>query len=408
MNGTVGAGWRQVPRSVIVLGFVSLFMDTSSELVHSLLPLFLVGTLGASAVTLGAIEGIAGATASIAKVFSGVLSDYVTRRKLFVVLGYGMSAAVKPVFPLAGSAAAVLGARFLDRIGKGIRGAPRDALLADITPPAVRGVAFGIRQSLDTVGACVGPPAAIVLMAWYADDFRKVFWWAVLPAMTAVALLAFGVKEPAVSSTVARREWPVRRAAVGRLEQAYWNVVFLGIVFTLSQFSEAFLLLQRQRAGLTLALVPLVMVVMNLVYAAIAAPAGALSDRVGRFRLLIGGLLAEIAADLILGFVPGLAGLFVGVALWGAYLGLTQGLFAALIADTAPAELRGTAYGVYNLVTGVALLAASLLAGELWDHFGPTATFATGAGFAAITAVMVARRRSAAGINRPSTARDDR
>lgn len=381
------SGWRQVPRSVVALGFVSLFMDISSELVHSLLPLFLVGTLGASTIVVGLIEGVAEATAAITKVLSGSISDRIGKRKLLAGLGYGLSAITKPVFPLAGSIGMVLAARFVDRIGKGIRDAPRDALIADITPPESRGAAYGMRQALDTVGGFAGPLLAMALMAIYADNFRPVFWWAVVPAAIAVLLIVFAVQEPAGTRPSGQKGWPVRRADLDRMSGAYWRVVIIGAVFTMARFSEAFLVLKGQQAGLPLALVPLVMVVMSLVYAILATPAGAWSDRAGRRKVLVAGLLVLVAADLALAFAPGLGGLFVGVALWGAYMGLSQGLLSALVADTAPEDLRGTAFGVFNLVTGVALLAASTLAGVLWHRFGSGATFSAGAVFAGIAAI---------------------
>ncbi|GHH25337.1 MFS transporter [Sphingomonas glacialis] len=384
----VPKGWRAVPRSVIALGFVAMFMDMSSELIHSLLPLFLVGSLGASVAAVGLIEGVAEATASIARVFSGVLSDRLGKRKLLAVVGYGLSAITKPVFPLAGSVGAVFGARFFDRVGKGIRTAPRDALVADITPAAIRGTAFGVRQALDTVGAFAGPSLAIVLMAAYANDFRAVFWWAVVPAIIAMLFMIYGVQEPAGTKPSGQKGWPIKRADLARMSPAYWWTVAIGAAFTLARFSEAFLVLKGQQAGLPIALVPLVMVAMNLVYAIVATPAGSLSDRIGRRAVLGVGLGVLIGADLVLAFLPGLVGLFVGVALWGLFMGLTQGLLSALVADTAPADLRGTAFGIFNLVTGTALLFASALAGVLWEEFGPTATFAAGAALATLAAAV--------------------
>lgn len=379
--------WRDVPRSVVALGFVSLLMDTSSELIHSLLPVFMVSALGMSAIAVGVVEGIGEATASIVKVFSGTLSDQLGKRKLLTVVGYGLAAITKPVFPLAHSVLAVLVARTVDRIGKGIRGAPRDALIADVTPAAIRGAAFGLRQALDSIGAFLGPLLAIGLMALCADDFRAVFWWAVVPAGLAVLLLVVGVQEPDGMRRTDRGRWPIVPSELARLPRGYWLVIVVGIVFTLARFSEAFLILKGQDAGLTLALIPLVLVWMNLVYSVVAAPAGALSDRVGRHRLLLIGLLVLVAADLVLAFVPGLPGVFFGVGLWGLHLGLSQGLLSALVADTAPADLRGTAFGLFNMLTGVALLVASTLAGWLWMSLGPTATFVAGAIFTAIAAV---------------------
>jgi MFS family permease len=382
-------GWRAVPSSVVTLGFVAMFMDVSSELIHALLPLFLVGTLGASVVTVGLIEGVAEATAAGARLFSGVISDRIGKRKLLVVLGYGLSALSKPIFPLAGSVTAVYAARFLDRAGKGIRSAPRDALVADITPPTIRGAAFGLRQALDTVGASAGPLLAIGLMILYAGNFRAVFWWSVLPAFIAIVLLVFGVKEPPRGKASGKRGWPIRRDDLARMTGAYWWVLAIGLAFTLARFSEAFLVLKGRDAGLSLALTPLVMVAMNLVYAGSATPFGVLSDRIGRLRMLAVGLAALVAADLVLAFIPGLGGLFLGVALWGLYMGATQGLLSALVADVAPVDLVGTAFGLFNLVTGVALLIASSLAGVLWQEFGSTATFAAGAVLAAVAAVVL-------------------
>jgi MFS family permease len=392
---TGGKGLRVIPRGVWMLGFVSLFMDTSSELVHSLLPVFLTGTLGASVAAVGLIEGVAEATALITKVFSGVISDWFGRRKPLAVLGYGLAAATKPFFAIATTVEAVLFARFADRIGKGIRGAPRDALVADMVPPAIRGAAFGLRQSLDTVGAFLGPTLAIAAMAALADNIRLVFWIAVLPAVVAVALLALGVEEPAAASGARPPRTPIRRAELAELDAAYWTVVVLGAVLTQARFSEAFLVLRAAGTGLSETWVPLVMVVMSLVYALSAYPAGALSDRMDRTRLLGLGLAVLIAADVILALSGSVAATLAGVALWGLHLGLTQGLLTALVADTAPKQLLGTAYGLFNLVSGVALLLASVLAGALWDMLGPAATFWAGAAFTAIALAGLLRRRRA-------------
>ena len=388
---TGSATWRDVPRGVIALGLVSLLMDISSELIHALLPVFMITVLGASTVAVGLIEGIAEATAAITKVFSGAPSDRIGKRKLLVGIGYGLAALTKPIFPLAGTTSAILAARFLDRIGKGIREAPRDALIADITPPAIRGASYGLRQALDTVGAFTGPLLAVGLMALYADNFRAVFWWALLPAGLAVLLLLFGVREPDdVKATPAQGRWPIRTAELKRMSSAYWIVVATGAMFALARFSEAFLILKAQADGLALTLLPLVYVWMNVVYATVAAPAGILSDKIGRQTMLLGALAVLTLADLILAFVPGLVGTILGVGLWGLYLGLSQGLLSALVADTAPDDLRGTAFGLFNLVTGVALLVASTLAGWLWSAFGPTATFAAGAAFSGLSILIMA------------------
>ena len=383
-----------LPAGVWALGFVSLLMDISSEMVHSLLPLFLVGTLGVGVLAVGVIEGIAESTALIVKVFSGALSDWLGRRKGLAVLGYAMGALSKPAFALATGAGMVVAARFVDRVGKGIRGAPRDALLADITPPAIRGAAFGLRQSLDTVGAFIGPLLATALMLLWAGDFRAIFWVAVIPAVLAVVVLVVGVREPPRPAGVQPVN-PIRREALARLPRAYWQVVAIGAVFTLARFSEAFLVLRAPQVGIATAWVPLVMVAMSGVYAATAYPFGKLSDTMDHRKLLAAGLLVLIAADLLLAAAEGWPLLLAGVVLWGMHMGMTQGLLAAMVADTAPAELRGTAYGFFNLMSGIAMLAASVIAGLLWDRLGSAATFHAGAGFAAITLVglLLGRRR---------------
>ena len=381
----------RIPAGIWVLGFVSLLMDVSSEMIHSLLPLFMVTTLGASALMVGVIEGLAEATALIVKVFSGVLSDYLGRRKGLAVFGYALGALTKPVFALASGAGVVLAARLLDRIGKGVRGAPRDALIADLAPPQIRGAAFGLRQSLDTVGAFVGPLLATGLMLLWADDFRAVFWVAVIPGLLAVALLWAGVREPERPPSEKRGN-PISRANLRRLGAAYWWVVAVGGVFTLARFSEAFLVLRAQQSGIALALVPLVMVAMNVVYALAAYPFGKLSDRVGHGWLLAGGLLVLLAADLVLATSSHWGGVLAGVALWGIHMGITQGLLATMVADTAPADLRGTAYGFFNLVSGLAMLLASVCAGLLWDRFGAAFTFYAGAAFTVLALLALAWR----------------
>ena len=357
---------RQLPPSIWALGFVSLLMDISSEMVHSLLPLFMVGALGASALVVGVVEGLAESTALIVKVFSGALSDWLGRRKGLALLGYGLGALTKPVFAMASGMGWVLGARLVDRVGKGIRGAPRDALVADLTPPQLRGAAFGLRQSLDTVGAFLGPLLAVGLMLLWANDFRRVFWVAVIPGVLAVLLLWVGVREPERAGAPARVN-PIRRENLRRLGAAYWWVVMLGAVFTLARFSEAFLVLRAEQSGVPLAWVPLVMVAMNLVYAATAYPFGKLSDRMSHHRLLAAGLVVLIGADLVLASSSHWAVVLAGVALWGVHMGMTQGLLAAMVAHTAPADLRGTAFGAFNLVSGLAMLLASVVAGAVFS-----------------------------------------
>ena len=375
----------RIPPGIWTLGVVSMLMDVSSELIHSLLPLFLVTTLGASALTVGVIEGVAEATALITKVFSGYLSDYFRKRKLLAVLGYGLAALSKPIFPLASSLAWIVFARFIDRVGKGIRGAPRDALVADITPPELRGAAYGLRQALDTVGAVVGPLLAIAAMLWFADNFRTVFWLAVIPAFAAVLLLVVGVREPKPATVGKAREGaPLTFADVGRLPSRYWWVVAIGATMALARFSEAFLVLRAQNVGMALAWVPLVMALMSVVYAIVSYPAGVAADQKRQGMLLSGGFFALIVADVILAHASSMGGVLAGTAVWGVHMGLTQGVLAALVAEAAPADLRGTAFGLFNLVSGIALLIASALAGWLWDFFGPAETFYAGAAFAAL------------------------
>ncbi|OYX73576.1 MAG: MFS transporter [Caulobacter sp. 32-67-35] len=381
---------RAVPRGVWALGFVSMFMDISSEMIHSLLPVFLVTTLGASAALVGVIEGVAEATASITKVFSGWLSDRLGKRKLLAVLGYGLGAASKPIFPFAITPFEILGARFADRIGKGLRGAPRDALVADIAPPGTRGAAFGLRQSLDSIGAFLGPLVAIVLMLVLAGNIRAVFAWAIVPAVIAVVLLVIGVEEPGRSGEAKRAALPIQWREVADMGRPFWSVVAVGMVFTMARFSEAFLVLRAEDVGLALALVPAVMIVMNVVYAAVAAPVGALSDHIDRRMLLACGLVVLILADLALALIPTVGGVLLGVLLWGLHMGMTQGLLAALVADAAPDRLRATAFGIFNLASGLTLLLASTLAGLLWSALGPGATFFAGAAFSAVALMGLA------------------
>ncbi len=370
-----------IPPDVRALGLVSLCMDASSEMIHSLLPVFLVSVLGATTVTVGLIEGVGEATAAVSKLFSGWVSDRLGRRKSLALAGYGLAAISKPFFALAPTAAWVLGARFVDRVGKGIRGAPRDALIGDLTPPALRGAAYGLRQSLDTVGAFAGPLVALGLMAWFNDNFRLVFWVAVIPAVAAVVLLATAVHEPPERSGSASRRALVDREALARLGRPFWTLVVAAAALTLARFSEAFLILRAENVGLSLALAPMVLIVMNVVYAASAYPTGALSDRHGRRWMLVAGFALLIGADLVLALAAGVWTVMAGVALWGLHLGMTQGLLSALVADTAPAIDRGTAFGVFNFASGLTLLLASLIAGSLWEVIGPPATFLAGAAF---------------------------
>lgn len=376
----------RIPKGVWVLGGVSLLMDVSSEMIHSLLPLFMATTLGASVIVIGIIEGVAEATALILKVFSGVISDYVGKRKGLALLGYGLGALSKPLFAIAPTSGVVFSARMIDRVGKGIRGAPRDALVADVTPPEIRGAAYGLRQSLDTIGAFLGPLLAVALMFLWDNDFQSIFWVAAIPAILSIALLGFGLKEPR-TAVVQKRTNPLRRENLKKLSAAYWWVVAIGSIFTLARFSEAFLVLRAQQMAIPLFAIPLVMVAMNLVYSLTAYPFEKLSDSMSHSKMLQWGLLVLIAADIVLALSSHWSTLLAGVALWGIHMGMTQGLLAAMVAHTAPPELRGTAFGMFNLMSGIALLLASAGAGVLWEVLGAASTFYAGAIICVVTLV---------------------
>jgi MFS family permease len=382
-----GGSFHALPKGIWVLGFGSMLMDISSELVHSLLPIFMVTVLGASMATIGVIEGVAEATASITKVFSGGLSDYLGKRKPLVILGYGLGAITKLVFPLASTLWWVFSARFVDRIGKGIRGAPRDALIADIVLPAQRGKAYGLRQALDSIGAFLGPLLAMICMAWLANNIKAVMWVAVVPGFLAVLLLLVAVREPETPARPGDTAQRMTLAALKHLHVRYWYVVAMGAIFTLARFSEAFLILRGRDVGMGIGFTPLIMVAMNVAYAALAYPAGVAADRLSARTLLILGLVVLLVADIVLALAASPTLAIGGAVLWGVHMALTQGLLSKLVADTAPSHLRGTAFGLFNLVSGVSLLLASVIAGELWARFGASATFMAGAAFAALAAL---------------------
>ena len=392
-------GLARIPRGVWALGIVSLCMDLSSETIHALLPLYMASVLGASTTTIGIVEGIAEAIALIVKMFSGVLSDWTRRRKPLVLAGYGLAALTKFIFPLAPALAWVVAGRFADRVGKGIRGAPRDALIADMTPPDVRGASFGLRQALDTVGAIGGPLIAIGAMSVFVGAFKTAFWIAVAPAMVAVLVIVFGVREPKDPKRAGgKAHAPLALSDARRMPADFWVVVAIAVVLTLARFSEAFLLLRARNVGFAVAQAPWVMVAMTLVYAATSYPSGVAADRGHGARLLAAGLASLIAADLLLATAGGAPLVLAGAALWGLHMGLTQGLLSALVAASAPPDLRGSAFGVFNLATGIALLLASALAGWLWDAIGPSYTFYAGAGFtAAAWMALLARGRGSIG-----------
>lgn len=379
--------YHKLPKGIWMLGFVSMFMDSSSELINSLLPIFMATTLGVSMVTIGIVEGFAEAAAAIAKVFSGVISDYFRRRKFPAVVGYGLAAITKPIFPLATTIEWVFGARFVDRIGKGIRGGPRDALVAEIAPAQLRGSAYGLRQALDSVGAFVGPLLAFVCMIWLANDIKAVLWVAVLPAFIAVFLLIFGVREPQSADHVADQRKHLALNDAKRLSRQYWLVVALGAVFTLARFSEAFLILRARNVGMAIGSVPIIMIVMNVIYSIFAYPAGVAADRFSARTLLLCGLGILVVADIVLAISASPGSALLGSAFWGLHMAFTQGLLSKLVADAVPADLRGTAFGIFNLVSGGALLLASVIAGSLWSAFSASAPFIAGASFAALAAM---------------------
>jgi len=383
---------HKIPRGVWVLGFVSMFMDMSSELIHSLLPVFMVSSLGASVMMVGMIEGIAEAAALIIKIFSGVLSDWLGRRKGLAVFGYGLSAMSKPVFALSTTVYWAFFARFMDRIGKGIRGAPRDALVADMVSSNIRGAAYGLRQSLDTIGAFVGPGLAILLMLYYEGDFRQVFWFATLPAILSVILLFVGISEPNSIREQGEVAPPLQFSTLKQFSPAFWWVVVMGGFFTLARFSEAFLILRARAAGLPDTYAPVILIIMNVLYSLSAYPAGKLADRIDRNYLMVAGLLVLLAADLLLAQAQTLTVIFAGVVLWGLHMGITQGLLATMVADASPKKLRGSGFGLFYLVSGIAMLLASLVAGVVWDIFGAAMTFYCGALFAAVSLLLVLLR----------------
>lgn len=385
----------KIPRTVWVLGLVSLFMDLSSEIIHALLPLFMTATLGLSVVWVGVVDGIAEATASVTKVFSGYVSDRLGRRKPLIFLGYALAAISKPLFAVATGVMPILAARFADRVGKGIRGAPRDAMVADVSPPEIRGRAFGLRQSLDTVGAFAGPLIAVALMVAFADNMRLVFWIAVVPAVIAAGLVLVGVEERRFEPRTSRA--PLRLADLALLGKPFWVVTTIGVLFSLARISEAFLILRASGEGLPLALAPLVLVVMNIIYAVGAYPAGILSDRHPPRRLLLFGIVAIAASHVALGLGSNLTVVFVGVGLWGVHMALTQGILARMVADCAPPELVGSGFGLFSLFNGLALLVGSVAGGILWEEIGARATFLAAAGFAGVSALVLLAAGPAAG-----------
>lgn len=376
----------RLPRTVWVLGVVSLLMDLSSEIYHALLPAFLTVTLGLPVAAMGALDGFAEATASMSKLVSGRLSDRNQKRKPWILLGYGMAALSKPLFPLATTALPVLSARLVDRIGKGIRGAPRDAMIADETPPELRGRAFGLRQSMDTVGAFIAPLAAIGLMIWFRNDIRAVFWVAVIPAFLSCGFAWVMLRETSDRTTPKTK---IKWGGFRDLDPAVKRLIGVGFLFGLARFSESFLILKGIDAGIAPSWSPIVLALFNLAYLLLAYPAGIVSDRVSPQGLLLAGIGLLVAADLVLGMGVSLWTVGLGVVLWGAHMAFTQGIFSRMIADAASEDKRATSFGAFFFVSGIAALLSSLGAGLIWDRDGASATFMAGAVLAAIAGAML-------------------
>lgn len=366
------SSFKYIPRTIWALGTVSLLMDISTELIHSLLPIFMVSVLGANLTYVGIIEGIAESTALMTKMFSGTISDFLNKRKILVGLGYGLSAITKPLFPLANSLSIVLFARFFDRIGKGIRDAPRDALISDLAPYKGRGASFGLRQALDSMGAVIGPLMAMLFIYIFSGNIRYVFWIATIPAILAVLVLIFGVTEPEKNSLQIQhpKEWVLYWYKIRHLNKAFWYLLFIGGVLALARFSEAFLILKANSVGVSLAWLPSIMIVMNIAFASSSFPAGALSDVIGRQAILSSSILLLFMAEIILGFSSTIWMTMIGVIIWGLHMGLSQGLLAAMVADSTPEHLRGFAYGIFYFVCGIATLFSSIIAGMIGDRWG--------------------------------------
>jgi MFS family permease len=390
LNTKTNISRPRIPKTIWMLGFVSLFTDMSSEIVHSLLPLLLATGLGASATIIGLIEGSAEALVMVTKVFSGYISDAIGRRKPLVLFGYGLAALTKPIFPLADSVWLFTTARMLDRFGKGVRGAPRDAMVSELSPAEIRGASFGLRQSMDTVGAVLGPLLAVTLLWLTANNINLVLWVAVIPGFIAVFLLFTFVPEPNMPNKKAAR-LPISREGLHQLGKPYWRLVLVGAIISLARFSEAFLILRASNLHLPLTFIPLVLVVMSVVYALSAYPAGKLSDRMPRHHLLALGMVLLALACLAMAMATNYWLLFFGIALWGLHMGFSQGILASMVADTANESFRGTAFGVFNLVSGLGLLLASVIAGGLWDYINPSASFIFGAGISILSIPFIMR-----------------
>lgn len=372
-------------RNVFFTGLVSLFMDISSEMVYPLVPLFLTGVLGATKTTVGIIEGIAEATASILKVFSGWLSDRFGRRKLLMGLGYGISAVSRPLIAAAGTSFQVLTARFIDRVGKGVRTSPRDAIIADSADNARLGLAFGFHRSMDTVGAIIGPGIAFLLLFLFADNLRLVFYASAIPAVIAVVVIVLFIKE--------KRKSREELAALPKLSISAFNGPFrkyliVIAVFSIGNFADAFLVLQAEHLGVRKELIPVIYLVFNIVYALSSAPMGALADKVGLRNMVIASFVVYASIYAAVGLSSSYIHIWILFPLYGIYKGMSEGTQKAYLALLAPAQQKATAFGVYHTVVGVMLLPASIIAGYLWDNIGPVATFFFGSAMSATAALL--------------------
>lgn len=379
----------RIPRTVWVLGFVSLLMDISSEMIHALFPLFMAGTLGASAIWIGLVEGIGEGTALIAKVFSGVVADRFGHKKRLVFAGYFLGVISKPVFALAGSMPVVLAARFFDRIGKGLRGAPRDAIVADVTDESIRGAAYGLRQSLDAAGAFVGPLLATLLLLLWTEELRSIFWIALIPGAACLALILFGVEDN-VTPTVNTKHiaWKDLKIVI---TPAFVQLVILGTLFSLARFSNAFIVLRAADIGIEHAWIPMTVVLMNIAFSLSSYPFGKLADKLNPMKLLALSMVLLALANLLFAYAANYRILAAGIVLFGMHLGATQGIFSTIISEIAPSEVRATAFGIFNFFSGLALLASGLVAGSLWEYMGAQYCFGVGVVFALITLCLIPR-----------------
>jgi MFS family permease len=365
-------------RNVYALALVSFFTDVSSEMIYPLLPVFLTSVLGASAGFIGAIEGAAESVAALLKLASGWWSDRVKRRKGFVVFGYALASVVRPLVAIAQSATQVLAIRVTDRVGKGVRNSPRDALIADSVPPTMRGRAFGVRSAADNAGALLGPLIAFALLTWFGLSLRSVFWWSAVPAGLAIVVAIVGVRDVAKREGQSSKKSELRSGMGGR----FWAFLAIVFVFTLGNSTDAFLLLRARDLGVPIAMAPILWAVLNAVKSVSNIPGGALSDRIGRRPLLIAGWAVYALVYYLFARATHAWQAWALFAGYGIFFGLTEGAELALVADVAPHDRRGAAFGWYYLAIGIGALPASLIFGAVWDRFGAGRAFDLGAGLA--------------------------